>query len=351
MKFHLAIAACLTAAVVGASVASAGDDDKKQPAPSAKARVLVIGDGAARFNVERDATAGRVTFRLADPNVKLDSAPVKVVGSREVALTPAAGEPNVWVWTDEAAKKDAFDGSLMVVVAGKAYTSPLTTVWTTDGWAEPAPSRVTVRYGGRLLALPSCGGSVEVVQDVSTGAMTIYSTEEVKILEAPEILVPESEGVATVTFTKMEGKDGVWTATHKTFKSDLVAAAAKIRLSVDGKVCEAPVQFTGSHGGQLVAVAGGPSFEIVRDPKAGHYTFYAVDETLDGKTYVIEKPTVVYEGRSYTLTQVENEPRAWRLVGLDAGGSTPRDAQLNFTLFGKTLSTRVGLSGLGVQVK
>jgi hypothetical protein len=197
--------------------------------------------------------------------------------------------------------------------------------------------------------LPDCGASVEVVQDMSTGSLTIYSSEDVVVTEAPVITVTESEGPSTVTLTQVQGKEGVWAATHRTFKTTLTSA--RIRLLVNGKPCEAPLVFTSSRGGQLVTVAGGPTMEIVRDPKAGHYTFYAVEETIDGKAYTVENPTIVYEGRTYNLTRVEGEPRAWRLVGLDAAGSTSRDAQLNLTLFGKTLSTRIGLSGLGIGVK
>ena len=61
--------------------------------------------------------------------------------------------------------------------------------------------------------------------------------------------------------------------------------------------------------------------------------------------------TMVVAGRSYELTCVEGEPRAWRLAGLDTAGSDARDGQLNITLLGKTLSTRVGLSGVGLGVK
>jgi len=137
------------------------------------------------------------------------------------------------------------------------------------------------------------------------------------------ITVTESEGPSTVTLTRVAGKDGVWTSTHKTFKTTLTSA--RIRLLVNGKACEAPLTFGSSRGGQLVTVAGGPTMEVVHDPKAGHYTFYAVDETINGKAYSIENPTVVYGDRTYTLTRVEGEPRAWRLVGLDtAGGSASR---------------------------
>jgi hypothetical protein len=353
MKFRFAATAAVTALLFGGAIAFA--EDEKAPEAPSSARVLVFGDGAARFNVERDVSAGRMVFRVSDPSVKIENPPVIVTttssGPREVVLTPLAGEPGAWVWTDEVVKAETFDGTMRVVVAGRTYNSPLTTVWTTDAAPEGGarPARIVARYGGRILALPDCGASVEVVQDMATGALTIYSNEDVVITEAPVITVTESEGPSTVTLTRVSGKDGVWTSTHKTFKTSLTSA--RIRLLVNGKACEAPLTFGSSRGGQLVTVAGGPTMEVVHDPKAGYYTFYAVDDTINGKAYTIENPTVVYGDRTYTLTRVEGEPRAWRLIGLDTAGSTARDAQLNMTLFGKTLSTRLGLSGLGVGVK
>lgn len=360
MKFRTMVPAVIAALVVGAPFASADDMDKGPDAPpsvSADGRVLVFGDGAARFNVVRDASAGTMTFRLADPSVKVTSAPVIVAttptGPREIALTSV--EPGVWRWSDPTLVRAAsFDGTMRVIVDGKTYTSPLATVWTTetttaDGWArEPGGVKVVARYGGRVLPLADCGAAVEVVQDPATGTITIYSFEDVVITEAPVITITESKGPSTVTLTRVEGKNGVWMTKHESFKT--TTTSATIRLLVNGKSCEAPI-FGSRRGGQVVTVAGGPSFEVVRDPKAGYYTFYAVDETIDGKAYTVENPVVVVDGRTYNLTRVEGEPRAWRLVGLDNAGSDARNAQLNFTLFGKTLSTRVGLSGLGVGVK
>lgn len=354
MRFSIARSAALAALLLGGSLAFAEDKEKEKapgdPAASPAPRVLVVGDGVVRFHVERNAPAGRMTFRLADPSVKLDGAPVVVVPmdavTKEFPLTAVAGQPGTWVWTDDVVKAPAAAGALRVVVAGRTYTSPLATVWT--GKAVPA-GRPVPRYGGRILALPDCGASVEVVQDTTTGTLTIYSYEDVIVTGAPVITVHESEGPTEVTLTKVDGKDGVWTTTHKTFKTTLTSA--RIRLLVNGKPCEAAVHYGATHGGHVVIVPGGPSLEVVHDPKAGHYTFYAVDETIDGKPYTIENPTVVYGGRTYQLTSVEGEPRAWRLVGFDAAGSDARDAQLNLTLFGKTLSTKIGLSGFGIGVK
>lgn len=351
MKFSMAVPAAMAALIVGGSLAFAGDprpaDAPKarvQPAP----RVLVFGDGAARFNVVREPTAGRMTFRLADPAIKVDSAPVVLVttdsGPREVVLTSV--EPGVWTWSDDAVKAEQFDGTMRVVVAGKTYTSPLATVWT----VENAPAVYTPRYGGRVLALSDCGASVEVVQDLSTGTLTIYSFEDVVITEAPVITVNKSEGPSVIKLTRVEGKNGVWFTKQETFRT-ATTSDTRIRLIVNGKPCEAALVYTSSRGGMLLPVTDGPSFEVVRDEKAGYYTFYPVEETWRGKAYTVESPTVVMNGRTYPLTRVEGEPRAWRLVGLDTAGSDSRDGQLNFTLFGKTLSTRLGLSGLGVGVK
>jgi hypothetical protein len=352
LKFSIALPAAIAALSLGASFANADD---KAPAPDTRARVLVFGDGAARFNVERDATAGRMTFRVADPALKIDSAPVVVMttdsGPKEVTLTAVDGQPGTWVWAGEPVRAERFDGNMRVVVAGKTYTSPLTTVWTTEavsGGYSKEPVAFRARYGGRVLTLPACGASVEVVQDPATGTLTIYSFEDVVVTEAPVVTVTETKGPATVTFTKVEGKNGVWMAKNEYFKT--TTTSARIRLLVNGKPCEAPLVYGSGHGGQMVTVNGGPSFEVVHDPKLGT-TFYAVDETFDGKAYTIENPKFVYGTRTYDLTPVEGEPRAWRLVGLDTAGSDARDGQLNFTLFGKTLSTRLGLSGLGVGVK
>jgi len=346
VKFPFAFSAALAAALFCAPFASADDlgGVPSAPTPKARARVLVFGDGAARFAVDRDATAGRMTFRLVDPAMRVESAPVVVMttdaGPREVVLTSVEGQPGVWVWAHDSVKAESFDGTMRVVVAGKTYTSPLTTVWTTE---------MTARHGGRVLAMSDCGASVEVVQDPATGTLTIYSFEDVIVTEAPVITVTETSGPTTYTLTKVEGSNGVWVTKQEAFKTR--TTSARIRLLVNGKPCEAPLVYGTSRGGQTVAVEGGPSFEVVRDAKDGTYTFYAVDETVGGKVYTVENPTVVVSGRTYNLTRVEGEPRAWRLVGLDAAGSDARDGQLNITLFGKTLSTRVGLSGIGIGVK
>jgi len=358
MKFSYALPAALAALLISASLVVAGEPPQTPDTPVAKptTRVLVFGDSTARFHVERDATVGRMTFRLADSAVKLERAPVVVMttdgGTKEVTLMAVEGQPNTWVWAGDAVRDDRFSGTMRVVVAGKPYSAPFTTVWTSE--ATPAdrvmvPGSFRPRHGGRALALPDCGTRVEVVQDPATGKLTIYSTAEVIVTSAPVITVTESKTPVVVTLTKVDGQDGVWTTTHESFKT--TTTAARIRLLVNGKPCEAALVYATNRGGDLVTVTDGPSFEVVRDVKTGTYTFYAVEETYAGKAYTVENPTVVVDGHTYNLTQVEGEPRAWQLVGLDAAGSDGRNGQLNFTLFGKTLSTRVGLSGIGIGVK
>ena len=350
MRFPFAFPAALAAVLFSASFATAEDnvDPPVAPVTVKKARVLVFGDGVAQFHVERDVAARRMTFRQADPALRLDGAPVVVVssptGPKEVALMAVEGQPGVWTWSHEAVATTRFDGTMRVVVAGKPYTSPLASVWTRARAACRA-----ARYGGRLMALPDCGAEVEVVQDLRTGTLTIYSFEDVVVTEAPVLTVTQDGGPAEITMTRVAGKDGVWVTKHELLRT--TTTKAHIRLLVNGKPCETPLVYASNRGGHLVRVTDGPSLEVVRDAQGGTTTFYAVDETYNGKPYTVENPTVVIGGRTYQMTPVAGEPRAWRAVGLDTAGSDATDGQLNFTLFGKTLSTRLGLSGLGVNVR
>ncbi len=348
MKFSFAYPAAFAAMLVGASFVSAEDSAERPASPVVvvKPRTLVFNDGVSRFHVERDVTTRRMTFRLADPAVRIDGAPVVVMttdaGPKEFTLVAAEGQPGTWVWADDAVKAERFDGTMRVLVGGKPYTAQLATVWTAEALRA-------ARYGGRLLALPDCGASVEVVQDLTTGTLTIYSFEDVVVTEAPVVTITQTAGPAKVTMTQVAGKPGVWVTKHDTLRT--TRTAATIRLLVNGKPCEAPLVYVSGRGGRVLSVDGGPNFEVVRDPKHGHYTFYALDETYDGKVYTVENPSVVINGHRHDLTRVEGEPRAWRMVGLDTAGSNPTDGQLNFTLFGKTLSTRVGFSGLGIDLR
>jgi len=312
-----------------------------------KERVLVVGDNVARFQVTRDTAARRMTFRLADPSVRIEN-PVIVMttaeGPAEVKLVSVPDQPHVWTWTDDAVVSERFDGSLRVMVAGKPYTTSLGPVWVSEGGAI----RRVPRHSGRLLTLSDCGAEVEVVQDPNTGKLTIYSFEDVVVTEAPVITVSHTTTPVTVTMTQVPGQTGVWVATHETLRTHM--SSARIRLLVNGKPCEAPLLFS-SRGGRIVSIADSPTWEVVRDPRTKDTIFYAVDETYNGKPYVIESPKFVYGTRTYEMVPVEGTPRAWRVVGLDTAGSTSSDGQLNFTLFGKTLSGRVGLSGLGIDLR
>jgi hypothetical protein len=326
---------------MGAGKEAARPDD---PAARAGADVLVFGDGAAKFNVRRDEAAGKVTFTLADPSVRIASAPVVVLqtdsGPREVTLTPAG--TGAWVLTDDLVRSGRLDGTMRVVVAGQTYTTPLMTTTTTT----TTTTRVVARHGGRVVAFPECKANVEIVQDAATGALTIYSFEDVQILEAPVVTITDSKGPVTLTVTKVEGQPGAWVAKHEVLKR--AAIDGRIRLMVNGHPCE-----TSLRGGRIIKVEGGPSFEVVSE-QPGEFVFYAVDETISGKPYTIEDPAVVVttaEGpRTIELVPVEGQPRAWRLVGFDAD-MQPTDANLQFTLFGKTLHTNVGLSGLGIGIR
>jgi hypothetical protein len=255
LKFSAVFSVFLLSVPASGTFAFAGDDFGGKalgalPTPATptirlKTRVLVFGDGAARFNVERDASAGRMTFRLADPALKLERAPMILMttegGPQEIMLTAVEGQPGAWYWSNDAVKAERFDGSMRVIVAGKTYTAPLTTMWTSEAIAHKA------RYGGRLLALSDCGASVEIVQDPSTGTLTIYSFDDVVVTEAPVITVTESKGPTTVTLTRVEGRNGAWVTTNDSFKT--ATTSARIRLLVNGKPCEAQLTFGTGHGG------------------------------------------------------------------------------------------------------
>ena len=319
----------------------------------AEDNVIVFGEGVARFQVVHDRTAATMTFRLSDPAVRIAEAPVVVLqtdaGPREVALVAVEGQPGTWRLTDDTLRLERFDGTMKILVEGKPYSAPLAIAVT----SAPAEVKVVAKHGGSVIAFPGCPAHVEVVRDLTAGTLTIYSFRDVQILEPPTITITESEGPATVKVTEVEGQPGTWKVTHTAFRT--TTASGRIKIVVDGKPCEAPLTFVGARGGHIVAVSGGPQFEVVRDEKARAYTFYAVDETLDGKPYVIERPQVVVatpEGpRTVVLTPVEGEPRAWRLIGLEGGVSAPLDGRLQFTLFGKSLETRLGLSGFGLELK
>ena len=340
---RFAFAAPLAALVLCTASAVRADDAKPE------ARVIVFEKGVARFDTTRDVATGRMTFRLADPAVKVTEAPVVVfttdAGPKEVRLTAVQGQPGTWYLTNDLVKRERFDGQMRIVVAGTPYTAPLwTTATTTEVVRVPTP-----RHSGRVIAFDACGAYAEVVQDASTGQMTIYSFDDVKFVEAPVVTVVDTTGPVTTTVVEVPGQPGAWRVTNDAFKTTKVVG--RIRVMIDGKPCETTLR-----GGRIVTVEGGPAFEVVRDyATPGSYTFYTVEERWNGKPYTIENPQVVLaspEGpRTVQLTRVPDDPRAWRLVGLDAAVHEPLDGSLRFTLFGKSLETRLGLSGAGVNVR
>jgi hypothetical protein len=353
---EFAIVAALGVAAFGlSSVATAGEE-----VVAAEGRVVAFSDVGARFNVSHDAKLGTMTFRLADDSrVKIADAPTVTLrtdaGPKDVTLVAVQGQPNTWTLTHEALRAATIDGSMKIVVDGRPYTTTLVTTGDVPV-VEPAgmTTKVVAKHGGHVIAFPECGGHIEVVRDAATGTLTVYSLmgEDVKIVDAPVITVTETAGPKTISLVKVDGETVAWRTSNPIFKTTTISNA-RIKLLVDGKPCETALVFGGaSRGGQIVTFDGGPRFEVVRDPKVNTYTFYQLDETLEGRPVVIEQPpTVVWGERTYPLVAVPNEPRAWRLAGIDAGATPPGDARLRLSLFGRSLETRVGLSGLGIDVR
>ena len=326
-------------------------DDPKNPKgpdrdrPKAEGRVLVFGDGAARFNVTRDTTTGIATFSLADPSVKIASAPVVEVttasGPKTLTLVPVSGQTGSWTLSDEIVRTERIDGTMRIVVDGKTYTAPLATVWVSESSAPAIPKWVA-RHGGRVIELTDCGIGVELVQEQATGTLRVYEVDGVTLGEAPVITLTETTGPSTVTLTKMDG-DSAWVATNEVFKTANVTG--RIKVTLNGKPCEGPLAIMPAggamHGGEIVVIESGPRFEVVRDPAAGFVTFYSLDETA-----VIENPAVVMTvngaPKTYTLTRVEGEDRAWRLTGFDTKTSA-LDGTLRVSVSGKPMETRLHL--------
>jgi hypothetical protein len=354
------LSAALGALALSAAPSAVAEDLEKA---ATEGRVVVVGDGVARFHVTTDSKAGVAMLRLSDPAVKITSDPVVVVktdsGPKEVRLVAVDGRPGTWRLEHEMLRGARFEGTMKVVVADKPYEAPLLIEATTlEPGVMPEPGTTTTKFvarrGGFVVAFPDCAAHVEAVLDRDTGTITIWSLDEtVKIVDAPTVIVTEKSSPQTLTLVKVEGETMGWRLQNAVFKS--TTFSGKLRLMVNGKACDAPLSLA-PHGGRIITVAGGPRFEVVPDPEGRSYTFYAIDETIDGKAYAIDTPPQVVwdtpEGpRTVTLVPVEREPRAWRLVWADASLRRPADARLRFTLFGKTLEGNFGLSGVGVGVR
>ena len=292
-----------------------------------------------------------MTFRLSDPAVKFDRAPVvrmtSGAGAREVLLAEADGQPGVWIWTNDAVRAERFDGSLQVVIAGHTYTTPLETVWEVDG---PTDALLHPKHGGNIVPLTECGSNVEIVQDTAAGTLTIYPLDATPFVGTPSVTFVDPKVVGTVTVTEVDGQTGVWTARHVAFK--VARTPSILHMHLGGKACDASIfGLVALHGGRVVVVEGGPTFEIVRDPKDGTYAFYALEDTYDGKPYAVDSPVVVVGGRTYELTRIEGTPRAWRLVGLAPAGVGPRDGRFTFKLQGVARTTEIDLAGTDRSAK
>lgn len=339
MRLHrpLAFLAAALVLAAGGSRAAAEEPAKDED------RALVFGDGVARLSVVHDPSLGTLTLRYVGGTKKVVSAPVVTIreesGSRKVAL--ATLEPNVWRLYEPALLED--DAQLAATVEieadGRMYTENLVrSLWTS---AEPK----VAEHGGRVVSFRDCPAHVEVVRDVRAGTLTIYPLAGTVLLEAPVIEVsPRIDGTAAkVTATKVEGEAGVWRASSEILKREHLDGS-KVRITLGGKACEAPLPAPRRR--TVLVVAGGPRVEVVRDEKARTVTFVALDETLDGKAYVLERPEIVVEDergpRVYALEKVEGEPRAWRLATFVPASSV--DATLRFTLNRKKVEAKVRLT-------
>jgi hypothetical protein len=349
----LGVLAMLALPALAFALPVAADDMPRPDAPAgapkaevevdANTHLLSFPEGNARLHVTRDMTTGSLVFRAAE-GTTIAKAPVitlrTATGPKEVVLTATSADKTSWRVSHELLKQEKFDGTVAIMVGDRTLTTPLVL----------EPMRVQ-RRGGQILRLTDCGKSVEIVQDVATGSITVHAVDPITLTD-PVLVISEPKDAGEIKFVSVSGQPGTWRATHATLKT--VNLDGTFRVTIDGKVCTAPMVFVGPHGGRIVRVTNGPRFEVVQDPKSG-YVFYALDETIDGKAVVIENPKVIWtttEGpRTVALVPVENQPRAWRWAGIDGSVREPADARLSFTLFGRTLETGLGLTGAGVTVR
>jgi hypothetical protein len=340
---HPRLALFSTLAVFAFAAPAAAEDVRV----TADGHVIVFDGNPTRLRVKHDRAGGRLIFHPAEANMVLRDAPVVVLktetGPHEATLVPLSSEPGAWVLTHASLRGEAFDGTVRIMADGKTYTAPLAVATTKTVVKVPAP-----RYQGRVIAFNDCGMYAELVQDPATGTVMLYSFDDMPIATAPTYAVVSGDRSTDLAFVAVEGKTGVWKVVHPSFRTANVSG--KVLISHNGKSCYAFVR-----GGQIVTVPNGPRFEVVYDRTGQAATFYALDETYDGRPYVVEQPTFVYQTtsgpRTVVLTPVQGEPRAWRAAGIDAGVMRPGDAMLRFSLGGRSLETRLGLSGLGIDLR
>jgi hypothetical protein len=334
----------LVGALALAPLALASRSFAEDTRPASAGYVLVFPDNGARFHVTRDLATGTMVFTTADSTV-ITEAPVFTLRSasspKDVTVTAVAGERGTWRVTHDLLKSEQFDGTMVILAGGKKYTSPLV-----------LKAVRTPRHGGQLISL--CSGEVEVVHDLSAGTLMVYTAEDVKVSEPPVVALTEPKDAGEVKLTAVAGEPNAWQAKNDLFKSTKVCGVLKAKL--DGRPCEAELVFIGAHGGRIVKWQGGPRYELVADPNAKNgYTIYFLDETWDGKAYTIENPEIVWgtgpDARTVRLEPIPDEPRAYRVADVDGGFSRPGDARLRLTLFGKTLETGLGVSGLHLGVR
>ncbi len=367
------LAAAASLAFAGGRLAPADDPPRETPlAPLAKAdsggtaapvvREIVFGDNVAKMTVDLDRKEPALTFRLSTPKVTVSSAPIVLVltkaGPKKFTLAAVPGQAGAWRLFDPIVLEQGLEGVMELVVNGTSYTTPLVSgIWL----PPPEEGKWAARHGGRVVSFADCPAHVEVVTDVANGTLTLYPLSDTTLTEAPEVqLSARTEAGGTLTVTPVEGPDGVWKASHPALK-DGSLGGSRLKIRLKGRPCEAPLLAT-PHGGTLVLVAGGPRFEMVRNESARTYTFFVLDplpegqapegktpEGNDGKTTQIQNAEVAVttdEGpKTYALTRVEGEPKAWRLSGFDPAAD--RDATLRISIGAKTLTAPIRLAPFG----
>ena len=113
-----AIFAGLAAFALGTATLASADDVKLKTSPSGN---VIAFENGAKFEIAREQTAGKMTFKLVDSSVKITDAPVVTLqtseGPQEVTLIPVAGQTNTWYFTNDVIRRDRFDGTMAIVVS------------------------------------------------------------------------------------------------------------------------------------------------------------------------------------------------------------------------------------------